>query len=303
MIQAMIRCSFVLAAIVLSGCVSSSDDEGSERANRGGYYDARITGYAFPEDLRQIRSRSQSCIDEPIYFESANERIRVYGSPQYSESTFERAAYEVERQLAGALEHFDLTWDEFVGYRPHITDDPEAILLCIDGSPRPDSFVEASLSGIAFPGYYQNWPYDYEQAIAFELIRFVQMNLSGDFSAYEVLPEWYANGQAYLWSGQKSVAHHEHEVLNPLESTDGAFDRREADAHSALAYDYLVKSNSEYLVTALIVESRLLVEQGVSRDEAFVKAFDRMGLVDQNGQWMSWNRYLNNYHQLLSMSY
>lgn len=292
----------VIAALMLSGCGDGSDSDESELANRGEYHYASQTGYYFPEDTRQLSPRNQSCIGETQYFESANERIRVYGSPRYSGSTFERAAFEVERNLAGALAYFDLTWNEFVSLRPFITDDPDAILLCIDSATPTTSFVEAALTGIAFPGYYQNWPNDYDRAIEFELIRFIQLNLVGE-TARNAVPAWFSDGQAHLMSGGDAVEPHQHYVGNPVKSVRSLSQEPNAIEHSALAYQYLAQANSESQVMAVMIDSSVLIGAGTDPDNAFEMAFDRAGLIDHQGAMLTLGRYMADYHNLMANSH
>src|SRR5690554_983259 len=87
-----------LAAVVLSGCkvsATSGDRYYEERSYSRGYFlDARDTGRYFPDESWSLNHEAGVCMGETLYFETADGRVRVYGSSAYSENTFRAAATE-----------------------------------------------------------------------------------------------------------------------------------------------------------------------------------------------------------------
>lgn len=115
-----------LAAIALTACGGGSDgdDKGGiapETYISGTFYDARITGDTYSTDNQGLGAFGDQCVDQHHYFEDANQRIRVYGSSGFSESTFREMATHIDNNLDSVMSLFNTTWSSFVTQRQILT--------------------------------------------------------------------------------------------------------------------------------------------------------------------------------------
>ncbi|MCM0614208.1 hypothetical protein KFJ24_17095 [Marinobacter sediminum] len=305
-----------LFAILVSGCkVSVSEDYNDSPGHDftpGLYLDARDTGDYFPSSSWSLSQHSDDCIDETLYFETASGRVRVYGSPAYSDTDFRAAATELEHGIDGVLSRFQLRWSEFVSDRTAEVQYPGQILGCLSPSISRTEFADASISAIGILPHYSQWPYETDQIISHQLAHFVQENLSRYQARYTLLPYWFAEGQASVVAGESIASAYQHYDYDPLEDAT-VLDAGPADyrfEHYALAYRYLEEANGKLAMTILLDLIQLLDWEGGFEDFtdtgeswAFVEAFNAAGLVDHRNQSLTWQRYKADYHYLLSHSY
>lgn len=306
-----------LVPLVLAGCkvtVSSDHDRWDDHSpfSPGFFFDARDTGDHFPDSDWSLDAHAEACIAEPLYFETDSGRVRVYGSPAYSETDFRAAATELERHIDGVLGRFQLRWPEFVEDRSAAAPYPGQVLGCLTGSVSPDQVAEASLAAVSISPHHGQWPYETGRIISHQLSHFVQENLSRYDARHTLLPYWFAEGQASVVAGEPIASPYQHYDYDPLEDATlldaGAADYR--FEHYALAYRYLEDANGPLAMTVLLDLIQLIDWEGgfegyTSEGEtwAFVEAFNAAGLVDHRNQALTWERYKTDYHYLLSHSY
>ena len=302
--------------IALTGCkVTTSDDH--HYPDSGGFvsglfYDARDTGRHYPTNSWALASDAEACRNEPLYFETHSGRVRVYGSPAYSETSFRAAASELERRIDGVLSRFQLRWSDFVEDRSAAAPYPRQVVGCLSPEVPHTEFVSASMGAVAFHPYYGQWPYETGQIVGHELAHFVQENLSRYDASYSLLPYWFAEGQSVVVAGEPIAPVYQHYDYDPL------WDVTPMDAantpyrfeHYGLAYRYLEKANGALAMTVLLEMVQVLdwdggfygeVSTGESR--AFVEAFNSAGLVDHRNNYLSFQRFRSDYHDLLNSSY
>ncbi|MBW7472146.1 hypothetical protein [Marinobacter sp. F4218] len=306
-----------LVPILLTGCkvtVSSDHDRSDDHSSftPGFFFDARDTGDHFPDSDWNRDTHAQACISEPLYFETDSGRVRVYGSPAYSETDFRAAATELERHIDGVLGRFQLRWHEFVEDRSAAAPYPGQILACLTDSVSPDQLAEASISAVSISPHYSHWPYGTDSIFSHQLAHFVQENLSRYSARYTLLPYWFAEGQASVVAGEPIASPYQHYDYDPLDDATLA-DAAPADyrfEHYALAYHYLEEANDPLAMTILLDLIQLIDWEGgfegytdSGESWAFVEAFNAAGLVDHRNQALTWQRYKTDYHYLLSHSY
>ena len=312
------KATLVLSVLVLTlaGCKVTTSDSlhypDSDGFVSGLFYDARDTGRHYPTSSWALGRDTEACRNEPLYFETHSGRVRVYGSPAYSETSFRAAASELERRVDGVLSRFQLRWPDFVEDRSAAVPYPRQVIGCLSPEVPHTEFVSASMAAVAFNPYYGQWPHETGQFVAHELAHFVQENLSRYDAGYSLLPYWFAEGQAVVAAGESVAPVYQHYDYDPL------WDISAADAantpyrfeHYGLAYRYLEKANGALAMTVLLEMLQLLdwdggfygeVTTGESR--AFVEAFNSAGLVDHRNIYLSFQRFRSDYHDLLNSSY
>lgn len=306
-----------LFSVLLGGCkvtVSESYDVSADphTFTPGLYLDARDTGDYFPASSWNLSQHSDDCIDETLYFETDSGRVRIYGSPAFSDIDFRAAATELEHSIDSVLSRFQLRWWEFVADRSAAAPYPRQILGCLSPTVSRTEFADASISAIGILPHYSQWPYDTGRIITHQLTHFVQENLSRYHSRYSLLPYWFAEGQASVVAGENEASAYQHYDYDPLEDATlldaGPEDYR--FSHYALAYRYLEEANGKLAMTILLDLIQLLDWEGgfdgftgTGETWAFVEAFNAAGLVDHLNQPLTWQRYKADYHYLLSHSY
>ncbi|WP_289101679.1 hypothetical protein [uncultured Marinobacter sp.] len=303
----------VLAVVVLSGCkvsATSGDRYYDEPSYSRGYFlDARDTGRYFPNESWSLNHEAEVCNGETLYFETADGRVRVYGSSAYSENTFRAAATELNTRIDGVLNRFKMTWRDFVDERSAEAPYPERIVGCLSSRVTNANLASGTLAAVAIAPYHRNWPYEAGQIFTHELAHYVQENLSRYSAAVPLLPYWFAEGQAALVAGDPVAPAYQHYDYSPLRDAT----RSEAGnvsyrfEHYALAYRYLEQANGALTMTLLLDlvqymdwtgDYRGVISTGESR--AFVEAFDAMELVDHRGRYLSFGRFFADYHALVS---
>ncbi|TYC55510.1 hypothetical protein FMN52_17735 [Marinobacter sp. BW6] len=303
-------------AMALTGCKVTATDSyhhpDSDDFISGLFFDARDTGRHFPTSSWSLTSATEACRNESLYFETDSSRVRVYGSPAYSETSFRAAASELERRIDGVLSRFQLRWPDFVEDRSAAAPYPRQVIGCLSPNVPSSEFVSASMTAVAFNPYYGQWPYETSQIVSHELAHFVQENLSRYDSSYTLLPYWFAEGQAVVVAGEPIAPAYQHFDYDPLRdvTTDDAARTPYRFEHYGLAYRYLEKANGALAMTVLLEMAQLLdwdggfygeISTGESR--AFVEAFNSASLVDHRNNYLSFQRFRSDYHDLLNSSY
>lgn len=115
-----------LAALGLAACGGGGSDDSDGGVDpgtnvSGTFYDARITGNTYSEDLLGLGGYGDECIGQNHYFEDDNGRIRVYGSAGFSETTFREMATHIDDNLDSVMGLFNTTWSSFVSQRQLLT--------------------------------------------------------------------------------------------------------------------------------------------------------------------------------------
>lgn len=303
-----------LAVVLLAGCkVSTTNDDdyyGYDEGHftRGYFLDARDTGRYFPEASWSLNHPSEACIGDTLYFETANQRVRVYGSPAYSENTFRAAATELENRIDGVLNRFRMSWQDFIDERSAAVPYPKRLVACLSPRVTDAQLSSASLGAVAIAPYHRSWPYDAGQIFAHELAHYVQENLSRYNAHASLLPLWFAEGQAALVAGDPVAPAYQHYDYDPLWDVT----RQDADSvsyryeHYALAYRYLEEANGALTMTLLLDLVQFMDWKGdypgvisTGESRAFVEAFDALELVDHRGQYLSFGRFRADYHGLV----
>lgn len=121
----------LLRALIATGLTSglvacgSGDGGGGDGIPSAGSYvtgtfkDASIDGMAYPNS--QISASGQNgraCYGQTHYFETADGRVRVYGSTAFSETDFRVVSTMIHSRLDLVMEKFGMSWDGFVDQRP-----------------------------------------------------------------------------------------------------------------------------------------------------------------------------------------
>ena len=305
-----------VVVLVLTGCkVTTSDNH--RYPDSGGFvsglfYDARDTGRHYPTSAWSLTRYTEACRNEPLYFETRSGRVRVYGSPAYSETSFRAAASELERRIDGVLSRFQLRWSDFVEDRSAAIPYPRQVIGCLSPDVPHSEFVSASMAAVAFNPYYGQWPYETGQYVAHELAHFVQENLSRYDASRSLLPYWFAEGQAVVAAGEPVASVYQHYDYNPLQdvTSSDAANVPYRFGHYGLAYRYLEKANGALAMTVLLEMVQVLDWDGGFNGEtssgeslAFVEAFDSASLVDHRNNYLSFQRFRRDYHDLLNSSY
>ncbi|MDI9244689.1 hypothetical protein [Marinobacter sp. CHS3-4] len=317
MVDSVRSCWLMLGILVLSGCkvTAGTEDDyygGDGHYVHGHFYDARDTGAYFPDTAWGLKRDAAACIDETLYFETANERVRVYGSPAYSETTFRVTAAEMDNRIDHVLSKLRMSWHDFVAERSAHASYPDQLIACL--SPRVSSteLSSASLAAVAVAPYHSAWPYDSGKIFTHHLAHYAQENLSRSVADHTLLPLWFAEGQARIIAGEPVAAPYQHYDYDPLwdatASQAGTASYRYE--HYALAYRYLKRANGTLAMTLLLDLVQYMdwtgdyVGQIVTGESlAFVEAFNAMDLVDHRGQYLSFARFRADYHELLEASY
>lgn len=305
-----------VVVMVLTGCKVTTTDShhypDSDAFIAGQFSDARDTGHHYPTSAWSLTGDTDACRNEPLYFETNSGRVRVYGSPAYSETSFRAAASELERRIDGALSRFQLRWSDFVEDRSAAVAYPRQVIGCLSPAVPSSEFVSASMAAVAFNPYYGQWPYESGQIVTHELAHFVQENLSRYDASYRLLPYWFAEGQAVVVAGEPvapAYQHYDYDPLRDVTSLDAANIPYRFE-HYGLAYRYLEQANGALAMTVLLEMMQVLdwdggfhgeVSTGESR--AFVEAFNSASLVDHRNNYLSFHRFRSDYHALLSSSY
>lgn len=305
-----------LFVLTLTGCKVTTSDRhhypDSDGYVFGLFYDARDTGRHYPASAWALTRYTEACRNETLYFETQSGRVRVYGSPAHSETSFRAAASELERRIDGVLSRFQLRWSEFVEDRSAAAPYPRQVIGCLSPEVPHSEFVSASMAAVAFHPYYGQWPYETGKIVAHELAHFVQENLSRYDAGHSLLPYWFSEGQAVVAAGEPVAPvyqHYDYDPLRDVTPSDAAnFPYR--FEHYGLAYSYLEKANGALAMTVLLEMVQLLdwdggfygeISSGESR--AFVEAFDSANLVDHGNNYLSFHRFRSDYHDLLNSSY
>lgn len=125
------------SVVFLAACGGGSDgssgevSEGGSRVE-GAFKDARVEGVYYPSvnDGSMVAGQyGQACSGEHHYFETEDQRVRVYGSTAFSETDFQVVADMVHRRLDKALAKFGLTWETFVTQRPVVNLDKLMVVV------------------------------------------------------------------------------------------------------------------------------------------------------------------------------
>src|SRR5690554_3815692 len=121
----------LLAAGLTTGlvaCGGGSDSDGSAALPpesefvSGDFMDARIEGVSYPSNIQLAAGTTgRQCEGQTNYFETADGRIRVYGSTAFSETDFRVVATMIDQRLSKVMDAFGMSWDEFVEQRPYFT--------------------------------------------------------------------------------------------------------------------------------------------------------------------------------------
>lgn len=121
----------LLAAGLTTGlvaCGGGSDSDGSAALPpesefvSGDFMDARIEGVSYPSNtLFAAGTTGRQCEGQTNYFETADGRIRVYGSTAFSETDFRVVAIMIDQRLDQVMNAFGMSWNEFVEQRPDFT--------------------------------------------------------------------------------------------------------------------------------------------------------------------------------------
>lgn len=307
-----------LVVILLAGCKVSTTSDGHDYGHDDSHYsdgyflDARDTGRYFPDESWALNHDAEACIDDTLYFETDNGRVRVYGSPAYSEDTFRAAATEMDNRIGKVLSEFRMGWQDFIDERSSVAPYPKRLIACLSPRVKNSELSSASLAAIAIAPYHRSWPYETGQILTHELAHYVQENLGRYDSEYSLLPLWFAEGQVGVIAGEPIASPYQHYDYDPL------WDVTSHDAgtasyryeHYALAYRYLEKANGALTMTLLLDlvqfmdwkgDYRGVISTGESR--AFVEAFDTVDLVDHRGHYLSFARFRADYHALLASGY
>lgn len=110
------------SVILLSACGGGGDDDESNVPTSGfvdgAFKDAAIAGVTYPNRaLGAVGTRGRACEGETHYFETADGRIRVYGSTAFSETDFKVVATMLHDRLDAVLAKFGMQWKSFVEQR------------------------------------------------------------------------------------------------------------------------------------------------------------------------------------------
>ncbi|MCG7200715.1 hypothetical protein MD273_13350 [Marinobacter pelagius] len=305
-----------LTLTLISGCkvtVSEGFDDEHDRDSFSSGFFLYIgdTGEDFPDDSWSLDVAAEACIDDSLYFETDSGRVRVYGSPAYSETDFRAAATELERRIDGVLSRFQLRWPEFVEDRSTSVPDPDHLIGCLSPTLSRSEFASASVAAVSIMPYASQWPYDSDRIITHELAHFVQENLSRYQARHSLLPLWFAEGQASVVAGEPIAPVYQHYDYDPLMDVT-VFDATTADyrfEHYALAYHYLEEANGPLALTVLLDLVQFADWEGLDgttasgESLAFVEAFNAAGLVDHRNRYLSLERFKTEYHELLRNSY
>jgi hypothetical protein len=303
--------------IFLAGCkVSTTDDDhyGYEESHytHGYFLDARDTGRYFPANSWSLNAASETCIGETLYFETANERVRVYGSPAYSETTFRAAATELDGRIDSVLNRFRMNWQDFMAERSSEAPYPKRLVGCLSPLVTSAELSSSSLAAVAIAPYHGSWAHNFGQIFTHDLAHYVQENLSRYSAGHTLLPLWFAEGQAALVAGDPIAAAYQHYDYDPLWDVS-KYDAGTASyryEHYALAYRYLEKANGALAMTLLLDLVQFMdwkgdyhgvISSGESR--AFVEAFNALELVDRQGHYLSFARFRADYHGLMGATY
>jgi hypothetical protein len=303
-----------LMVALLAGCKVSNTSSDLHYGYDDGYYthghflDARDTGRYFPAASWSLNQAAEACVDDTLYFETANGRVLVYGSPAYSENTFRAAATELDNRIDGVLSRFRMSWRDFVDERSAMAPYPERLIACLSPRVTTTQLSSASLAAVAIAPYSGSWPYDAGQIFTHDLAHYIQENLSRYQSDRTLLPLWFAEGQATVVAGEPIASAYQHYNYEPLRDIT-LYDSGHASyryQHYGLAYRYLEKANGSLAMTLLLDLVQYMdwkgIYQGVistGESRAFVEAFDALDLVDHRGQYLSFARYRSDYHTLM----
>jgi hypothetical protein len=308
-----------LAVVLLAGCEVSGTTTGSsydsyddDHYAHGHFLDARDTGRHFPAASWSLNNASQACVGETLYFETTNARVRVYGSPAYSDTAFRAAATELDNRIGGVLNRFRMSWQDFIVDRTAAAPYPGHLIACLSSRVTATELSSASLAAAAVAPYPGSWPYDAGRIFTHDLAHYVQENLGRYDSGHSLLPLWFAEGQATVVADEPVASAYQHYDYSPLQdvyahSSGSAIYRYE---HYGLAYRYLERANGSLAMTLLLDLAQFMDWKDyhpgtISSGEAlaFVEAFDAMDLVDHRGHYLSFARYRADYHQLVGASY
>ena len=302
--------------VTVTGCkitaTNRDKDSDSDHDSSGRFYDTRDTGRHYPTESWALNSHSTACRGDTLYFETSSGQVRVYGSAAYSETSFRAAASEIERRIDDVLSRFRMSWSDFVADRTAAAPYPQQILGCLSPSVPRSDFASASVAAMAIDPYYGQWPYETGQIIRHQLAHFVQENLGRYNANQSLLPYWFAEGQASVIAGEAVAPIYQHYDYDPLRDVT-AGDAGSAPyrfEHYALAYRYLEKANGTLVMTMLLEMVQMMDwdggfdgETSTGESLAFVEAFDSAGLVDHHNDYLSFQRFRDQYHELLSSSY
>lgn len=304
----------VLGAALLTGCKVSATTEdpyhGYDDSHyaQGYFLDARDTGRYFPSARWSLNSASEACIGDTLYFETANGRVRVYGSPAYSETSFRAAATELDNRIDGVLSQFRMAWGDFIDDRSAVAPYPKHLVACLSPRVSNTELSSASLAALAIAPDPGSWPFAAGQIFTHDLAHYVQENLSRYDAAHSLLPFWFAEGQARVVAGEPIAVAYQHYDYDPLRDVteEGAGSVSYRHEHYGLAYHYLEAANGALAMTLLLDLVQFLdwkayypgvISSGESR--TFVEAFNAAELVDHRGHYLSWVRFKADYHDLV----
>jgi hypothetical protein len=198
--------------------------------------------------------------------------------------------------------------------------DKDRVVACLNPSMRPDeqsiNFGEGTRFGLAVAGQTSSYRNDAGTIIRHELVHFVQENLTRTAGRTKTLPRWFSEGQAIVFAGQSHFGPSRHydfspvNVVNATHETGIATD--DAYKHYGLAYKYLNNHNSKEsmlaIMTAMRDENPNPFNFGIPDDlygnftPGFTNAFDA-GMIDHNGESLTFQDYKDNYHDIMNTQY
>lgn len=109
------------SALALTACSVNEEGDGDNPNTltfvNGDFFDASLTGDAYPDDSDGIGLYGDECVGQDHYFETDNGRVRVYGTPGFSETAFRLMATYIDGSIDPVLALFDTNWNTFVARR------------------------------------------------------------------------------------------------------------------------------------------------------------------------------------------
>lgn len=201
----------------------------------------------------------------------------------------------------------------------------DKIKICLHDEGANSDYFSSYYTGVAIAKPSATIPDDYFLYLRAGLIRMAQEALTHSVHG-NPLPVWFSKGQSLYRAGKNSALRSEHDAIDATmyveEQDEYGFDDQLLKSHYALAYQYIEEAlrvanrDRVFAILDVIANDPAVYTQeqlpesydftpgetGGLENAAFIKAWDEEIFIDEAGDDLSYSRYKNDYHSLMSKS-
>lgn len=186
------------------------------------------------------------------------------------------------------------------------------IRVCLHNNTSSFRYGEGVFNGMNIAAPSVRVANDYAKIFEHEMIHMIQLALAHSKNP-NIMSRWFTEGQAVYLSGQEIAAHKDHYTVDVpsyvFAPDESGRDPSELYKHYGLAYKYLEEANGKDAIMKMIAELKNYVNLSTQlpsgyvftgRDvNEFVLAWDKTGLKSKDGEALTLNRWVNEYHLIM----